>query len=137
MSAVPIVNGRAENAILLNAVPALNRPPHLLPAAGLAASEIGLEPTLRTSGPLPRGAWIVNGSGIALEVPDKLLVLPALLKCWEADLLVELHRFCHFADMQRVGSQFVQRHRWFPFIDASRGDSATTPQSCPTLPASG
>src|SRR5438105_10133832 len=77
------------------------------------SAEIGLEPTLRTSGPLPRGAWIVNGSGIALEIPDKLLVLPALLKCWEADLLVELHRFCHFADMKRVGSQFVQRHRWF------------------------
>jgi len=40
---------------------------------------------------------------VPLEVTDKLPVLPVLLECWEADLLIELHRFCHFADMPGFG----------------------------------
>src|SRR4029077_5224503 len=51
--------------------------------------------------------------GIALKIPDKLLILPALLERRESDLLVELHRLCHLANMQRIGSQFVERHRRF------------------------
>ena len=50
---------------------------------------------------------LIDCASVALEIPDELLVLPALLKCWEADFLIELHRFRHFADVQRVGSQFV------------------------------
>src|SRR5215471_5337173 len=50
---------------------------------------------------------LVDRARVALEIPDELLVLPASLECRETDLLIKLHRFCHFADMQRVGSQFV------------------------------
>ena len=58
---------------------------------------------------------LIDRAGIALEIPDKLFVLPAFLERRETDLLIELHRLCHLADMQRVGSQFVERHRWSPF----------------------
>ena len=46
---------------------------------------------------------------------DELLVLPSLLESRKADLLNELHQLWHLADMQGVGSQFVQRQRWFSF----------------------
>ena len=63
----------------------------------------------------PKMYKLIDRARIALEIPDKLLVLPALLERREADLLIELHRPCHLADMQAVGSQFVQRHGSFPF----------------------
>jgi hypothetical protein len=50
---------------------------------------------------------LIDCACVALEISDELLVLPALLKCREADLLIELHRLGHLADIQRVGSQFV------------------------------
>jgi len=58
---------------------------------------------------------LIDCARVALEISDELLVLPALLKCREADLLIELHRLGHLADVQRVGSQFVQCHRDSPF----------------------
>jgi hypothetical protein len=64
---------------------------------------------------LPEMYKLIDRTRVALEIPDKLLVLPALLERREADLLIELHRPCHLADMQGVGSQFVQRHGSFPF----------------------
>ena len=36
---------------------------------------------------LPQMYELIDCSRIGLEVPDKLLVLPALLERWEADLL--------------------------------------------------
>ena len=63
----------------------------------------------------PKMQTLIDGAGIALEIPDQLLVLPALLDSQEADLLIELHCLCHFADMQGVGSQFVERRRTCPF----------------------
>jgi hypothetical protein len=56
---------------------------------------------------LPEMYKLIDRPGVALEIPDQLLVLPAFLKCWEADLLIEFHCFGHLADMQRVGSQFL------------------------------
>jgi hypothetical protein len=44
---------------------------------------------------------------VGLEIPDELFVLPALLERREADLLIELYRLGHLADMQCVGSQFL------------------------------
>jgi len=64
---------------------------------------------------LPEMYKLIDRAGIALEVTDKFLVLPALLERREADLLIELHRLCHLADVQCVGSQFVERHGRFPF----------------------
>src|SRR5262249_20580388 len=56
------------------------------------------------------------------------------LKCWEADLLIELHRLGHLADMQGVGSQFVKRHRWFPFHRSYGCDHLAVLPSLPKLP---
>jgi hypothetical protein len=38
---------------------------------------------------------LIDRACVALEIPDKLLILPALLERREADLLIELHRLCH------------------------------------------
>src|SRR3954451_20761079 len=56
---------------------------------------------------------LVYRAGIGLEITDELLVMAALLERREPELLVELRRFRHLADMERVGSQFVQRHQGF------------------------
>src|SRR5262249_33792693 len=64
---------------------------------------------------LPEMYKLIDHAGIALEIPDKLFVLPALLERREADLLIEFYYLCHLADIQRVGSEFVERHRRFPF----------------------
>jgi len=64
---------------------------------------------------LPEMDKLIDHAGIALEIPDKLFVLPALLERREADLLIEFHHLCHLADIQRVRSEFVERHRRFPF----------------------
>ena len=53
---------------------------------------------------------LIDRTGIALEISDQLFVLPALLERREADLLIKLYCLCHLADIQRVGSQFVERH---------------------------
>jgi hypothetical protein len=44
-----------------------------------------------------------------LEIAHELLVMAALIERREAELLVELRRFRHLADVECVGSQFVQR----------------------------
>src|SRR5215469_11107366 len=64
---------------------------------------------------LPQMYELIDCARIGLEIPDKLLVLPALLKRREADLLIELHRLRHLADIQRVGSQFIKCHWSFLF----------------------
>ena len=56
---------------------------------------------------LPEMYKLIDRAGIALEVTDKFLVLPALLERREPYLLIEFHRLGHLADIQRVGSQFV------------------------------
>src|SRR3984893_2571137 len=53
---------------------------------------------------------LIDRAGVALEIADQLLVLPALLKRRETEFLVELHRLGHRADAERVGSQLVERH---------------------------
>ena len=53
---------------------------------------------------LPEMYKLIDRAGIALEVTDQLLVLPTLLERREADL-----PSLPLADMQRVGSQFVER----------------------------
>jgi hypothetical protein len=48
---------------------------------------------------------LIDRAGVALELADQLLVLPALLKRWETEFLVELHRLGHRTDAERVGFQ--------------------------------
>src|SRR5262249_33679147 len=87
---------------------------------------------------LPEMYKLIDHAGIALEVTDKLFVLPARLKRREPDLLIEFHRLSHLADMQRIGSQFVERHGRFLFDWRDRLReyrlSATIPPCCPTFP---
>jgi len=54
---------------------------------------------------------LIDRAGVALEIADQLLVLPASLECRETEFLVELHRLGHRADAERIGSQLVERHR--------------------------
>ena len=44
---------------------------------------------------------LIDRAGVALEIAAQLLVLPALLKSRETELLVELHRLGHRADAVR------------------------------------
>src|ERR1700738_4619452 len=57
---------------------------------------------------------LVDRASVALELAHELLVMADLLECREAELLVELRRFRHLADVECVRSQFVQRHRDSP-----------------------
>src|SRR4051794_32986742 len=57
---------------------------------------------------------LIDRPGVGLKVADELLVLSALLECWKANLLVELHGLGHCPDPQSVRSQFVKGHRRFP-----------------------
>src|SRR5689334_11526036 len=53
---------------------------------------------------------LVDHPGVALEVADKLLCMPALLECGITQLLIELCRLGHLADIERVGAQFIECH---------------------------
>src|SRR5215831_13683328 len=60
---------------------------------------------------LPEMDELVDRASVGLEVTHELLVMAALLERREAELLVELRRFRHLADIECVRSQFVQRHQ--------------------------
>src|SRR5215475_2468292 len=66
---------------------------------------------------LPEMDELIDRASVSLEVAHELLVMAALLERREAELLVELRRFRHLADIECVRSQFVQRHQAFSFID--------------------
>src|SRR5215469_7405342 len=66
---------------------------------------------------LPEMDDLVDRASVSLEVAQELLVMVALLERRKAEFLVQLRRFRHLADVECVGSQFVQRHRGFSFID--------------------
>src|SRR5216683_3858406 len=62
---------------------------------------------------LPQMHKLIDRAGIALEVADQLLVLPALLKGRKAEFLIEFHGLPHRANAECVGSQLVECHRKF------------------------
>src|SRR5499427_9006707 len=66
---------------------------------------------------LPEMDDLVDRSSVGLEVTQELLVVAALRKRREAELLVKFRRFRHLAHVECVRSQFVQRHQGFSFID--------------------
>jgi hypothetical protein len=76
---------------------------------------------------LPEMYKLIDRARVALEIPNQLLVLTALLERREADLLIQLHRFRNLADTQRVSSQ-LQRHQWFPFHRCYSGDCLPLPR---------
>src|SRR5215472_2374707 len=50
---------------------------------------------------LPQMYELIDCARVSLEIPDKLLVLTALLKRRETDLLIEFHCLRHLADVKR------------------------------------
>ena len=58
-------------------------------------------------GEFPQMDDLVDGPGVALEIADEVARVTALLEGGKAELLVELHRLGHLADIQRVGAKFV------------------------------
>src|SRR5262245_18430494 len=62
----------------------------------------------------PQMHELVNHARIALKVTDQLFVMSPFLQGGEAKLLIELDRFRHFSDVERVGPQFVEGHPFTP-----------------------
>src|SRR5262249_42779533 len=81
---------------------------------------------------LPDMDDLIDHAGVALEVADQVLVVAALVQRREADLLVELHRLGHLADIERVGPEFIKRHgQTSSPIDQRVGSSETCTRSLP------
>src|SRR4051812_6675605 len=57
---------------------------------------------------------LVDHAGVALEVADQVLRMTAFFEGRKAELLIELHRLGHLADIERVGAKFVECHRRSP-----------------------
>src|SRR6266849_11197415 len=53
---------------------------------------------------------LVDRSGVALKVADKVLVVTALFQGWKAELLVEPDGLGHLSDVEGVGSELVECH---------------------------
>src|ERR1700757_3621606 len=64
---------------------------------------------------LPQMHNLVDRAGIGLEEPNQFPVMLSFLKGRKADLLIELDRFGHCADPERIGSQFIEGHCALPF----------------------
>src|SRR6516162_1086837 len=62
---------------------------------------------------LPEMDELIDRASVGLEVAQELLVMAPLLERREAELLVELRRFRHLADVECVRSQFVHCHQGF------------------------
>src|SRR5215470_15360391 len=95
----PELRGKAFHEVLVGEDPCL-----VLPPVGVVIK-------------LPEMDELVDRASVGLEVAHELLVMAALLERREAELLVELRRFRHLADIECVRSQFVQHHQAFSFID--------------------
>jgi len=74
-----------------------------------------MRPTIGIIVEFPKMQKLIDRSGIGLEVSHQLLVVIALLERGEANLLIKLHRLGHCANAERIHSQFIERHRTFPF----------------------
>src|SRR4051812_44326545 len=57
---------------------------------------------------LPHMDELVDRAGVALEVADQVLRMAALFEGRKSELLIELHRLGHLADIERVGPKFVE-----------------------------
>jgi hypothetical protein len=90
-------------------------------------------PTIDIILEFPQMHELIYDPCIPLEVPDEVLVVPAFLQRRKAELLIELHRFRHFANVQCVGSQFVERHGDFSLISPSSIDRFGQPAVPPIL----
>src|SRR5258708_16140969 len=60
---------------------------------------------------LPEMDELVDRAGVALEVADQVLRMPALFERRKSELLIERHGLGHLADIERVGAQFIKCHR--------------------------
>jgi hypothetical protein len=59
---------------------------------------------------LPEVDDLVDRSGIALKVPDEILVVTALVQGWKAEFLVEPDGLGHLSDVEGIGSELIKCH---------------------------
>src|SRR4249920_1309094 len=57
---------------------------------------------------LPHMDKLVDRAGVALEIADQVLRMAALFEGRKSELLIELNRLGHLADIERVGPKFVE-----------------------------
>src|SRR5262249_22670223 len=60
------------------------------------------------------------------EIPDEVLVVATLLQRRKPELGIELLRLSHFADIERVGTHFVECHRIPLFLPSCRPATSDT-----------
>src|SRR5215831_4815421 len=62
---------------------------------------------------------LIDHSRVGDEIPDEVLVVATLLQRRKPELGIELLRLSHFADVERVGTHFVECHRILLFLPSS------------------
>src|SRR6516164_11761814 len=69
---------------------------------------------------------LIDHSRVGDEIPDEVLVVATLLQRRKPELGIELLRLSHFADVERVGTHFVECHRILLFLPSSRPATSDT-----------
>src|SRR5262249_44860646 len=69
---------------------------------------------------------LIDHPRIGDEIPDEVLVVATLLQRREPELGIELLRLSHFADVERVGTHFVECHRILLFLPSCRPTTSDT-----------
>src|SRR6516162_6844880 len=59
---------------------------------------------------------LIDHPRVGDEIPDQVLVVATLLQRRKPELGIELLRLGHFADVERVGTHFVECHRILLFL---------------------
>src|SRR2546430_13065623 len=59
---------------------------------------------------------LIDHPRVGDEIPDEVLVVATLLQRRKPELGIELLRLSHFANVERVGTHFVERHRISPLF---------------------
>jgi hypothetical protein len=74
---------------------------------------------------------LIDHPRVGDEIPDEVLVVATLLQRRKPELGIELLRLSHFADVERVGTHFVECHRILLFLPSC--PSATSDTGSPWL----
>lgn len=79
----------------------------------ICENRLPVSTTIRIVIELPEMHELIDDAGIGLEISDELFVVTTLLQGREPQFLIQLHRFAHLSDVERVGSHLVKGHRTF------------------------
>src|SRR6516225_5591956 len=95
----------------------MSHPPRakrLFGAGRLTPSSYGCGPQVRSPVAVilefPDVHDLIDHSRVGDEIPDEVLVVATLLQRRKPELGIELLRLSHFADVERVGTHFVECH---------------------------